>query len=101
MGNKRRRGKPKAPNILALRGLPTITFRPRVELEMFWTRIKEWCELNGHSLGSVFNSYIPAIAIALYNNCYVDKGAIFVRSDFGDIKICDHSEHIPKWDKCV
>lgn len=68
---------------------------------MFWTMIQEWCKENGHSISAVFNSYIPAIALSLRDNCYEHADALFVRSDFGDIKICDKSEHIPKWDKTV
>lgn len=53
--------------------------------------IKRWCEDPKIKMpvSAIFNSFIPAIAYALHNNCFrAEDGSIFIRCDFGDIKIC-------------
>lgn len=77
---------------------PTFTFRPREKLIGDYRMIEDWCKETGIPLSAVFNSFLPAIAYALYNTVFEapdDDGvmSIYVRSDFGDVKICKRTEH--------
>ena len=74
----------------------TFTFRPRKELEGDWRLIVNWCEdpqIN-MPISAVFNSLLPALAIALNNNTIKAKdGSLYVNCDFGNLKICNRTEH--------
>lgn len=75
--------------------LSTFTFRTRKDLEGDFISIEDWCKQHNFSVSSVFNSYLPAICYALLNSTYEQDGEIFARSDFGDVKICRRTDHIP------
>lgn len=67
----------------------TITFRPRRETEMDVALMVEWCNEHGLTFSAVINSFLPAISYALKNKVFIDEKTkeIYVRSDFGDVKI--------------
>lgn len=73
----------------------TTTFRPQDDLMTDYREIRRWCEENGSSLSSVFNSFLPAIAYTLNNSVFEDPKTRrrYMRCDFGDILL--REPHLP------
>lgn len=73
---------------------PTITFRPRREVEMDMAIVVEFCNTHNITFNALINSYLPAIAYALVNKVFIDEqtGGIHVLSDFGHVEITKGKE---------
>lgn len=65
----------------------TVAFRPHDDVIGDLTALRDWCRRHGQSFGTIFNSFIPAIAYAVQNQVFKDEsnGRFYVRADFGDI----------------
>lgn len=65
----------------------TVAFRPQDDCIGDLRAIQQWCREHGQSFGTVFNSFLPAIAYAIQNQVFRDEtnGNLYIRADFGDI----------------
>lgn len=65
----------------------TVTFRPRADFKQDFDMLIDWCTDNDSSFNSVINSFLPAIAYAVQNSVFQERGTCrrFVRADFGDV----------------
>lgn len=67
----------------------SVSFRPRSQYEEDFIALVDWCEAHDYTFGSFLNSLLPALAYAVQNQVIEDPetGALYLRADFGDIKL--------------